>query len=133
MACKEYKYKEKRVQINGRQFKAIFVKEHSTVTGLINHTYDNNSWDPYANIIDYRTICYILWKGSKEWKKEYEGKSRGLKVRGKKIGAFDGLYRILFEHENEDIRKAFFKKQEIKDLKKEIKEKSRRLEELIMA
>lgn len=130
---KHYSYSEEKIRLEGREYSAIFPKEHSRIKGIAVHSFNANAWDAWANIPDYRTICYVLWQGQKDWKKEYEGKSDKFAINSRKLGAFEGLYTLLFDLESCEVRKDFLKKQEVRDLKKEIKEKSRRLEELTKA
>jgi len=128
---KDYHFSEKIVKIGGDSYRAVFPDKHSTIQGIILHTYDQNANDSWANIRDYQTACYILWKGSTKWQKEYEGKTRDFKIRGKEIQADLGDYLVVFALENEKIIEKHNKKYEIQDLKREIKEKQKRLEELL--
>ena len=134
-AYKTYTGSEEEVTLDGEKYSAYFPKNHSRVKGIVLHSYNANAWDTWANIPDYRTICHVLWKGSKEWKKEYEGRSRDFDIRGEEInvGAFDGIYPILFGLESDEVKDEFLKKHEIRCLKERIKSDSKRLEELIKA
>ncbi len=121
---KEYKYSEKDVKISGWTYKAVFPEKHSTVDGLIYHSYNTNAGDSWANIPNWQVLCFVLQKGKKEWKCLYGGPASDFPYP-------TGIYPILFALESKKVREKFLKKKEVSELKKEIREKSKRLEVLL--
>lgn len=135
--CKIYTLSKEEVILDGKKYYANLPKSHSRVKGIVLQTFNANTWEEewWRDITDYRTTCYVLWKGSKDWKKEYEGESKNFDIEGENLRerGCSGIYSILFELETDEVRNEFLRKQEVKELKKEIKEKSKRLEELAKA
>lgn len=120
---KEYKYSEKNVKIGGWTYEAVFPEKHSTLDGLIYHSYNTNAGDSWANIPNWQVLCFVLWKGKKEWECLYGGQASDFPYP-------KGIYPVLFALESEKVRKRFLRNKEISELKKEIKEKSKKLETL---
>jgi hypothetical protein len=122
MACMreypEYKYKEKKVKIQGKEYVAVFPLKHSAVKGVVSECINKNAGDSYANISDYHETLFVLKKGENAWKKLYEGK----KNECPKEYELEGYFPLLFSLETDSFRKKWTKNREIKSLKKRIEE-----------
>ena len=127
---KKYEYKEKILTINKEKHHVILPENHSGIDALFYKVVDLNAWDEWANITNWQTICMVLRKGKKEWEKIYSGTTRNFNINGVRLGSC-GIFNVLFQLENEDVRNDIIKKTEIKELKERIKRDTKRLKELI--
>jgi len=127
---KEYSLTQKKVKIEGRQFDAEFVKDHSRVEGIVLEVRDLNAHDSYANIPDWSTTCFVRYKGDKTWKNFYHGKQTKFEVGGTWYDTSRGLFRFLFNLESEKTIETFLTREKINFLRKDIKGRKKLLEEL---
>lgn len=126
---KEYEYKEEEVIIDGYKYIGIFPEIHSRIKGLVVLTVDLNADDDYANITDWHTISFVLYKKSKNWKKVYQGRPSNFNINGKFPSSM-GFYDVLFMLETNKVRKQLEKEHEICYLKNVIKKDIKRLKQL---
>lgn len=128
---KEYNYKEKILTINKVKHEVILPENHSTIDALFCKTINLNADDDWANITHWHTLCMVRRKGKREWEKLFSGDTRDFKINGLSIGN-SGIFTILFQLENEDVRNDIIKKARIKELKDRIKKDTKRLKELMV-
>ena len=126
-----YKLSNKKVTIKGKKYKAYFPNKHSRVSGIVIECWDENAGDSYANITDYHSKVYVLWKGDKDWKEIHNGKGTHFNVNGVNLDVGDGLNYILIELESENVKNKDYQKKEIMALKKKISDDTKRLKELV--
>jgi len=62
-----YKYKEEKVKLDGRVFKAVFPEKHSRVKGLIFEFIDSNYHDSFGGRPNWVRQMYVMWKGTNKW------------------------------------------------------------------
>jgi len=120
-----YSLTEKQVKVEGRSYKAYYPTEHSRVEAVIYSVYDQNAGDPWANIKDNHLTMFILYKGHKEWIKEYDG--RAVSYNGNYYK--ESVHDVLFFLESEKNRQLINAKEKVEELKKFIKEYPSILEE----
>lgn len=126
---KKYQGKEKKVQFNGREVTAFFVKNHSRLKGLVFEWIDANHDDEWANISRWVRYFGVMEKDSKEWKMipgqhpDYMWASKGM-----------GIFQVLHCLELPNVRNKIETEDQISELKdtlkyalKEIKSKEKLL------
>lgn len=127
----QYKYTTKEVEINGKKYKANFVKPHSRIKGIIYEWYDRNADDyPWANRSDWRLEAFfILWKNNTEWEKiDYNAFSNTYHICW---WHSTGLNEILFALETDKFKNKWNKEKRIVELKSRIKKDSKELSQLL--
>lgn len=129
---KNYIGTDKEIELNGRKYKAFFPDEHSTIEGIVLVGLNANVYDDRPGVRPhYIRHFYILWKTKKrsathEWKMitaddpDY-----------KWVTTNDGLFKVLFELEDDETRTRILSVQRVKELKKEIPEAKQRLSNLV--
>lgn len=122
---KSYDFTNKEVVINGNTFTAHYLtnpKQHSKVKGIVWHSYcyDDDGWNQYVH---RRSEIYILLKKHKKWKLFYKGLNNSCPI------GTDGLYKMLFNLEDKDVREKIALENEINNIKEEISELQKQLEE----
>ena len=129
-----YEVQDKLVKIDGREYGATMVFNHSTLDGLISETKDLN-YDPgWSNITKWHTTIYILKKGVKKWELFYNGPAFQCTVE------HDGFFYTLKDFENEKVkaqesireykRSIDDHKKSIEDIKNQIKLHNKKIKEL---
>ncbi|MBU4069899.1 MAG: hypothetical protein KJ646_02865 [Nanoarchaeota archaeon] len=120
---KEYGGEHKNVFIGAEQFGAFFPENHSVLAGIVLETRDIN---PYAGtsgaISDWHTKCFTLLRERAEWGQYYEGPQRGFSVGDIHGDTCCGLFRVLVQFELDDVKNRISRENEVKIIKREIKE-----------
>ena len=130
MVYQKYIYLKEKVSLEGETYEAMYPEKHSRVKGLIFRTVDKNNYNGWGAIPWVHTKCFVLWKGKKNWEKIFDGHPSEFNL-GNFNAKNGGYFPLLFELESEKIRDNYLRKQEIKTIKREIKQKTGRLENLI--
>ena len=108
--------------IKGQILKFFYPKKHSTVESIYFEIINNNAWDDYANITDYRVYLYIIYKNKKvPVIKFHDNKESVSEYRHKTFNdvLFDLEKNEIKEKKLNSIRKKILKN-EIKYLKKKL-------------
>jgi len=132
---KRYRCVQKEVIIgNGgreRRYSAYFPRKHSTVDAIVCENRNINAWDDWANITDYRMLFYIRWKWGKDWEEVCEHPRFGIPAEIKP-SEFKGLDWVLAQLDRPEVKSQLEseRKQMISELKKDISDSTRQLEEL---
>ena len=128
---KEYKLDKKTVRINGQSYEGHFPEAHSKVKGVVYRVTNLNAWDKYANIANWHTTCFVLWKDREKWERIYDGPQEDFEINNQTVRTAAGLYEILFMLESERVRNGVLRKKEVADLRRERKKIDKKLEELL--
>jgi len=122
---KTYKLLEKKVRVNGNQYTAHFVEEHSNLKAIISECTDNNAGDPWANRPDWHVQMYVLRKGTKEWEHIYSGSKHECPDN---LRPDKGLYSILTELEDESVKRKIFAEEDLRKAKADLRDARKRVQ-----
>ncbi len=124
---KHYGLTSKQVVIDGCTYDADIIKRHSAIEAVIYHSWDDNAGDAWANIRDWRVLCYVKFKGIKTWRQLYKGPEGAFSMDGHHVG---GVLHLCLALEAKRVRTRLIKRNRIAYLKKLVLKMKERIKEL---
>ncbi len=129
----DYSTHKNKVSIDGREYNATFVKDHTKAYAVVLDIVDANFHDTYANISNWKITFYILWKKGKREQWECICKYKDY-LKYETYGGFDtseGLHHLLFQMETKKEQNRIKREYRIEELRETIKDSQKELKKLV--